>query len=259
MVNVWIFGDSFAHYSPYNLWFNQIVTKLNLIPRYYGLGGTSLGYTFDRFRQVRNEIQTHDVIIMALSDINRKWFYKDYPSKTLWEILNSDTCHSKAVEQYLKYLENNTVNTTYFTNFLYNLHNVTEKLNTHTILLPGFNTTLNELNFQRSSFPSFQISDCSLVDISSDEFKDKDFLNKYMLNLEGGDLRRCHFIEANHNVLADKIIDNILNKKPLLFKQGFVKSILDKNALTDINFCRNELFDVHLVLGSSWSSYLNAL
>jgi len=60
-------------------------------------------------------------------------------------------------------------------------------------------------------------------------------------------LRRCHFIKSNHDILADKLFNNIRNNKRLNLNQGFVEAVLTKDTLKDIKFSEQELFDVHLI------------
>jgi len=246
MTTVWIFGDSFAHYTPYEIWIKQLADQLEVNAQYFGEGGTSLEYTYEKFNLQRNNIQDNDILIFALTDTNRRWLLRDNLKDTIWMIISQNNEQANAAENYLKYLNNTTAYDTYLINFLYNLHDFTKKKKTHTVILPCFDTTLSLLNSNRNQFPLITIADRSLMSISSNEFKDPAMINYYTTVVQG-DLRRCHFIKSNHDILADKLFNNIRNNKRLNLNQGFVEAVLTKDTLKDIKFSEQELFDVHLI------------
>lgn len=245
MTTLWIFGDSFAHYTPYNIWAKQIVELTNANPQYYGEGGTSLEYTYEKFNEQRNNIQDNDIIVLALTDINRRWFLRDNLKDTIWMIMSQNNETGNAIENYLKYLNNESLFPVYLTNFMCNLEYLTKKKNTHTIVLPCFDTTLHWLISHKELFPSVHVADKSLMSISQREFEDPNLLQHYT-NVVQGDLRRCHLIESNHSVMANILYNNIKNNEPLLLK-GFVEGVLNKHTLTNTDFSHQELFDVHLI------------
>ena len=245
MTALWIFGDSFAHYTPHDIWIQQLRDLTDTKPQYFGEGGTSMEYTYEKFNQQRNNIQDEDIIIIALTDINRRWFLRDNLKDTIWMIMSQDTEESKAVEAYLKCL-NNPIHEVYLTNFMHNLEYLTKQKRTRTIILPCFDSTLNWLLSNKLQFPSITVADRSLLSISENEFKDPQLLPLYTQVVQG-DLRRCHFIKSNHTILAEKLADTINNKKPLTLSQGFVEGVLTKDTLKDTDFSHKELFDVHII------------
>ena len=245
-MNLWTFGDSFAHYTPYNIWMKQVALAADTTLHCYGEGGTSLDYTYEQFNKNRHNIQENDILIFALTDTSRRWFLRGDLKDIIWRTSRTKTDEDTAIENYMKYLDNEQVHSTHFINFMYNLHYFTQSKNIHTILLPCFDSTLNWILTNKNKFPLFHIADTSLMTISQNEFEDHNFLYYYTSTIQG-DLRRCHFIESNHTVLATKLIDNITKKKPLTLKQGFVEGVLNKTTLTDTEFSKQELFDVHLI------------
>lgn len=245
-MNLWTFGDSFAHYTPYNVWMKQIADLTNTTLHCYGEGGTSLDYTYEQFNQCRQNIQDNDILILALTDTSRRWFLRGSLKDTIWLAGRNKTDEDAAIENYMRYLDNDQVHDIHFTNFMYNLHHFTKIRNTHTILLPCFDSTLNWIMANKAKFPLFYVADTSLMTISHKEFEDHNFLYHYTTIIQG-DLRRCHIIESNHTILAQKLYENIHNKKPLTLNQGFVEGVLNKDTLKNIEFSKQELFNVHLI------------
>lgn len=246
MRSIWIFGDSFAHYTPYDIWCKRIGELADATPYYFGEGGTSLEYTYEKFNDNRSHIKSNDIIILALTDINRRWFLRENLKDSIWDLMSQKTPIAEAITAQQKYLNCISIHETYFSNFLYNLEYLTRSRHTHTIILPCFDTTLNSLNLMKTDIPSIHIADRSLLDISTREFEDPSLLQHYTNTIQG-DLRRCHFIKSNHYILADKLYENITTKKSLSLRKGFVEGVLNKNSLKSEEFAHSELYDVHLI------------
>lgn len=245
MTTVWIFGDSFADVGfcanhPNNdlTWMQQVSIKLNYDARYLGKGGTSLEYTYEQFNAVRNQINQYDVIVIALTCINRRWFIRENITDNIWKLM-TDPYLKTAIEYYMTSFNNNNIYETYLENFLYNLDYVTNTLNTKTIILPCFETTQIPKNL------NFHVADLCLYNISKQEFK-MNLCDDYMQKMNGVDLRACHLIKSNHSILADKICDYIMHNNPIN-QDAFKTDIVDYNTLKDIQFAQDELFSVHLM------------
>jgi len=56
------------------------------------------------------------------------------------------------------------------------------------------------------------------------------------------DVRVNHILKSNHTTLANKLLDNIKNKTPLNFKNGFTENVFDENSMNDLTFINEELF-----------------
>ena len=254
-MTVWIFGDSFAHLidntlmESHNQWEFQIANRLNQPLRCFGDGGTSLDFTYEKFNSVRDEIQENDILIIALTDLDRRWFFRDRPTEScVWakDKFKNNNNEFEAFKKYALYLNHREIYKTYLIDFLYNVSFLTMEKNLHTIILPCFSDTFNIIEGKKTNFPLFNIPNNFLFEISNSEFTENFLKLGGMLLLGSQDLRLNHFIKSNHDVLADKLYNNIINKIPLDFTQGFIKNIVDTNNLKDIEFSKKELFNIHL-------------
>ena len=73
-MTLWVFGDSFAKYNDHqNIWMNQVANKTRQELICLGDDGTSPDYTYYKFNEIRHQILDNDIIIIALTDINRRW------------------------------------------------------------------------------------------------------------------------------------------------------------------------------------------
>lgn len=247
-MTIWSFGGSFSITltGVDDTWQQQLTKKLDIPINYMGLGGSSLDYTYKKFNSVRNEIEKNDILVLTLPDIDRRWFIKDKPEESNWNWVSREDRNHESMKYFLVYLNNTEPYEIYFLNFLYNLHNFTKKLNLHTILLPCFNDTLEILQKRKDQFPQFFIANGALDQINRDEF-DQKFLDDYgYIKYGENDLRINHMIKSNHTILADKLLQSIKEKTNINLKDTFVKSILNRQSFKDVNFSKDELFNVHL-------------
>lgn len=247
-MTLWVFGDSFAEdsaslkdYGRLNnasdfSWHKQIAEKLNLDYKNFGKGGSSLDYTFVKFNENRNNIKQYDIIIIALTNLDRRYFFKDRPhmSTALWI---EDSRELKAVQYYYEYLDNKEVFAVHLLNFLYNLQDLTKELNLHTILIPCFEDI--DLFLKGKTFLHFHIADGFLNKINEDEY-DTEFFEK---KLKRGyvDPRANHIVRSNHNILANKILNNIEYKTNIKLTD-FVTNIINEECLRDTKLIDYEFF-----------------
>lgn len=247
-MTVWVFGDSFVHldHRPDDLWMKQVANDLNEPLNCFGLGGTAIEYTYFKFNEYRTSIQENDTVIVALTDINRRWFFRDKPQEAVKAYsLEGDKDTVEAYKYYGMYLMQHTDPIyTYLYNFVSNLNYITEKLNLHTIVLFCFSDIENLAKI--NEFSNINFATGNLFQVCYNEFKES-FITKYgLLNYAQNDLRRCHLTYSNHTILKNKIINHIKNKTPINLNEGFITNILDKHSLTDIEFSKQELFNIHL-------------
>ncbi len=238
-MTVWVFGDSFAYLHPHgDTWPRQVANKLNQELKCYAEGGTSLEYTYEQFNTVRHNINAHDTVILALTELNRRWFLRDRVTENIWMIMRNreDPKLSKALEYYLHYLDNSTVHETYLTNFLYNVEYVTTQRSLNTVILPCFETTsayMSKLNL------NLTVAKGQLVTVSMAEFDSKFDHTSYTAI---SDVRPNHLTRSNHNVLANKIVDSIKTKAPIMLNEGFVKYNMNIGNMQNDQFKLYELY-----------------
>lgn len=253
-MTVWVFGDSYAeYYGLKDQWMHKVASTLKTDLKSFGLVGSSIEYTFDKFNSVRDNISKQDIIIIALTTYNRRWFFKEYPQHTAYpkpktnfvkpKLIYSNTGFDEvdeSLKMYETYLKNNKIHETYLLNFLYNLHDLTSKLNLHTIILINFYDTENFLKNKREEFPLFHFSKDKLLNISMNEYS-KDYITRH--DFSQPDIKVNHFIKSNHLILAKKIVNNIKKHQPIDPTTGFIRHIFNEKSLVDPVFVKKELFN----------------
>lgn len=230
---IWTFGDSFSkHFKPSKYfnhledsWVERTATILGHKVTSNSKPLLTLEHMYYNFNSVRDNIQPNDIVIVTVTNVDRRWFWKNSPLK----ILYLDDNEQEAVN---KYKELHNTQDIYFTNFLYNLTNFTKKLNLHTIVMPSFADGEELVNSVKDDFDAIHFSNIALGTASSHEFV-KDFMFDELFN----DNRVNHFCRDNHIILSDKIIDNIKNKTPIDLTTGFNQHFFNKDIAKD------QLFD----------------
>lgn len=231
---IWTFGDSFSkHFKPSKYFRNLDDTWIERTATILGHKVTSnskplltLEHIYYNFNNIRQKLQPEDIIIITVTNVDRRWFWKDTPLKILF--LNE--IEQNAVN---KYKEFNDVQDIYFTNFLYNLNHITKKLNLHTIVLPCFPDGEQLVNSIKDNYDAIHFGNIALGLVSGQEFKnDLDFSNLFK------DDRVNHFCRDNHIILSDKVIENIKNKTPIDLTTGFKQNFYDDSISEDQLFDR---------------------
>ncbi len=244
---IWVFGDSFAHdYGKTDQWMHQVSRALNTTFQSLGVAGSSLEFTYQRFNLARKKIKENDIVIIALTATNRRWFFKNYPG-----IAATDTSPTgnkkeiKAIELYREHLDNNReIQEVYLTDFLYNVSALTEELNLKVILLPVLYDTEDFLKAKGNQFPLLEVAKGKFVDVIVDEVH-PNVLRQNEEWIKECDPRLNHLSKSNHNILANKIVDSIKNNVPVDLTTGFIKHIVTLEKLEDPVFVKDELFDGH--------------
>lgn len=241
-MTVWVFGDSFAYlHLQGNTWHRQISNSLKQDLSCYATGGISLEYTYYQFNNVREDIKNNDIVIVALTNIDRRWLIKDRPNEQLWLFSEKqeDPDIDKAIENYLRYLDNRSVYETYLTNFLYNLAYITKVKDLKTIVLPCFDSSTVLAN---KAGTTLDIARGNLFTVSMNEF-DPLYTKNTLTQL--GDLRANHLTYTNHCVLANKILDYIHSGITIDLTSDFHKHMLNRENVYTVEYSKQEFFDVH--------------
>jgi hypothetical protein len=243
-MTLWVFGDSFSltsnNLNP-NQWMHKVAADLNTDVKAFGLYGSSLAFTFQKFNLARNKIQQNDILIINITGTDRQWFFKNYPQHNSNESPTNNNLETEAIDNYRRFLDyNQDVKFTYLLDFLYNVQYLTKKLNLHTIILINLRDEYNFIESKRTLFPLLSIASGLLLDISVNEFIPDAV---HILNKGANDPRLNHLIRSNHLVLADKILNNIKNKNRIDLTKGFTEKVITTESFTDVNFIKEELFD----------------
>ena len=203
-MTLWLFGDGFIQpFNNTNQWMYKVADNLNTDIQSLALQGTALEFTYQRFNIARQKIKENDIVIVSLTNFDRRWFFKGYPEYAEFDKSPTDNKkENKAIDLFRKYLDHKEIHRIYLIDFLYNLYAITEELNLHTIIIPNFEDVENFLNDKRELFPLFHITKGYFSQITNNQ-------NKEM-----------NFIDNEISVkLSNVIIDNIVNKKTIDLNQ----------------------------------------
>ena len=251
-MTVWVFGSSYAkNYGFKDQWINLVAQNFKTGLISYGLDGCSLDYSYQKFNNNRDRIQDNDIIIFPLTTHIKRWFFKYKPEQNLvfdeiidvknfkFTTVTDNDKESEALTAYYTNLNNQSVYETYTINFFYNLQQLTKKKNLHSIILTSCYDTEEWIKDKKNEFPLLNFSLNKLLDVSLLEYS-----KQYFIDMDVGihDFRVNHLTRSNHIVLANKIIDNIENKKPIDLTTGFHKHLINKDCTKDIDFVNKELF-----------------
>lgn len=244
-MSLWIFGDSFTdQYTPVETWMKQVADRLEQKPNYYGQRGSSLAYTYEKFNEVREQIQPNDIVIIAPTDLARRWFFRERHQQTAWASIDERGPTSKAIREYVLYLEDEKTHLIYLMNFLYNVNYLAKTRNVKTVILPCFDWLADELYRCANQFPDIHIAKGCLVRVSVNELEEGQINNMTML-ARGVEFRMCHLIKSNHDILANKIVNYIKNNEAISLEQDFIKHVVTPRILSTVEYSKAELFNVH--------------
>jgi hypothetical protein len=170
------------------------------------MNGTALEFTYQRFNIARQKIKEYDTVVVALTDFDRRWFFKQYPQ--IAETDKSPTDNKKenrAIELFRKYLDHKEIYQVYLIDFLFNLQAISEDLKLFTIVLPCYEDIDVFLSDKKHLFPSIEIA------------------NGHLSRLTGNDVEILlnHMNASKHQVLKEKLLKNIRDKVQINLNEGF--------------------------------------
>jgi hypothetical protein len=254
-MTVWVFGDSFAEHYPglKEQWMQRVTNELKTDIVSFGLSASSVEYTYQKFNLIRNKIKENDVVIVALTSYQRRWFFKYYPGDLVKiynpggfddykEYLKAPSGNPKEEEALIAYADNlnhKELQEIYLLNFLYNLDYITKKLNLHTIVLINLYDINQLMKDKKDLFSKIHFSENMMLDIYLKEFTKEHIINNALATM---DPRVNHMIKSNHIILANKILDNIKNNTPIDLGAGFVENVINEKTLEHQQFINDELF-----------------
>jgi hypothetical protein len=128
---------------------------------------------------------------------------------------------------------------TNFTNFLFFLEYVSNQLDLQIIGLPCFSDVEEFLLHNKYKFPSIHFASGNLFNISKDECVDDEVVEVFYFH----EARANHMCRRNHEVLFNKLLNYLDNKKDINLNTDFHKSFMTKELCIDKDFANYEYLD----------------
>jgi len=179
---------------------NGCTTELGTDLQSLALNGSALEFTYQRFNIARKKIKQDDVIVIALTDFDRRWFFKNYPQFAEQDCSPTDNKkENKAIKLFRRHLDHKEIHHTYLIDFLYNLESLVDEIRAHVIILPNFADVENFFKDKKDLFPLLNIANGKL-----DNIADKSI-----------DANLNHLSNDAHTRLAQQIINNVRNKESI--------------------------------------------
>ena len=233
-MTLWCFGDSFIAPPPYeadSYWISMIADELDIKDvQNKGISGSSLTYTYMAYD--RANIQTDDYVIIALTNLQRQYFFLDRPEisepNKRYKFPPKVTC---AMDFYFSFLYHDETQQVQLVNFLHRLQHDTEKKNLKVILFNAFDTT----EFISNLFlPNLYIVSNNFLDIAVNEVEIdyNNFIKQFHFI---PDPRLNHLCLSNHKILANKVIDYLINNQPNTL-DNFKSNINNQSAIDSMDF-----------------------
>jgi len=228
---LYTFGDSFIKMfnTPDWAYTSLIAKEFDTHELSFGLISSSLEYTFHQFEEQRNNFVEGDIVIIALSLLDKSFFFHDRPALShLWSLeTEHHTVEEKtAMEMYYKHLHSSTNIKTNLLNFLHSVQEVTQRKQLKTVILKTlFFDTDNIVNKER--FPELLIANDCFWELMKLEISQDTLLSYLDLNKFTKDVRTFHFMEPNHKVIADSIISAIKNNTEINLKDALIRNIFN--------------------------------
>ena len=243
MSKLWAFGDSalwernfltgdYAHET----WINILADELNLELQNHALGGTSIEWVFYTYHRALENIKKGDVVILALTSINRRWVVSRDPAFTQPALLE-DLPFSKQVVDFKGYTQEE------IRAFDYLLNNVNAELMQIQLelFIDAVAAHQKEKEFVVITMPSTTITE--KCDISRPNFINcyGNFYNiaKREVTPETHprvipDPRVNHLVGANHLIMAKKYMEAIRHGGTIDLNNGFVENILGDKEIENM-------------------------
>lgn len=249
-MDIWFFGDSFStdHRegpSTEQQWHRVLSQRLGSGYHNFSIPGSSLGYTYYKWHEIRDQIQPGDLAIVTVTQPSRRWLCGDRPAwntnpltlaDTEWFDWDASPREMKvAALQYFKYLYHEHEDKALLYNWLCSIDRVANR-GVRVLLLPCFLDTDEIIKLYKTEFPHIAFAQGYLLDVGS-----KEHVMKYHRVVTDG--RLDHLCLPNHSVLADKILDWYEDGKAVDLTSGFYTDIIADDLDDPALFVRRHVIE----------------
>lgn len=231
---LWLFGDSYlSKKDDFLLGRQDIISYWETIAKETecndikntALGGTSIEWVFYQYNKAMKNIKKNDIIIIAITNLKRRWLFKNYPSVTNIELAKFTKFKGEGMEEALAHI------------YLDPFHEITEQkldlflkllayhqkeIGAEVILLDAFSN-----NITCDYNETFLKGEGTLHNISQQEHCISKSTENQKFFTENRDVRVNHLSQINHNILADKILNSIQTRECIDLETGFKTDFVD--------------------------------
>tara|TARA_B100000131_G_scaffold297590_1_gene316482 strand:- start:14988 stop:15830 length:843 start_codon:yes stop_codon:yes gene_type:complete len=243
---LWIFGDSYAtdreghlaHISPKPewAWYMSLARKLRMEVENHALGGGPNEYTIKKFHDKLPEMQQGDPVVIVLTEIMRKWVIKDRPILSFLRALERETVLKGTpgipvdmdfFETYWLDVWDEEIETNHTRNFLNTIAYMKYKKKINPIVIPSFPSTVHAI---KSVWPR-EIPMChgNLNKISVYEISE----TPKQLPPDMADFRNNHMDRSNHEILANKVYNSIVDGSDIDLKSNFKRNLYSQKQIKE--------------------------
>lgn len=248
-------GDSFAaapkQGDEYRPWYIQTAEKLQMNCENHAMIGVSQDWCFWKLSIHLKELTAEDQILVVLTHPGRFWFFDDKPQMTNPNIVNIDKELSKdqldAVLKFMTHIQRPPLDTQQMAHRIGWLDAQIQRYKLKPAhILCAFPLTI-DMGYDMSELEDWNeyknviISNGNLQnDIQIKELK-KGEPSEYKV-WKGYDCRYNHLIKSNHEVLAERVYQGIVNGTPIDLKSsGFKTNVIEDSIFEDKDFIEKEL------------------
>jgi hypothetical protein len=234
---LWVFGDSFAAKSPdagHSFWWGMVAQHFGMEARNAAFGATGIEYAIKNYHNSLINFKKNDIIIIALSELSRRWIMKNYPGYSAAGLLKYTFVVNEIADDelpgILRILEdpNKELIMAETEIFLDAVEAHQKRIGLTVLVMPCFGDTMERCNLSRDTFIKTK---GHLSNIAISELYDN---NSVMWLKKNKDTRSNHIWDDNHTILAKKIIDSIENGAILDLTTGFKEDFVTKKMLQSI-------------------------
>lgn len=255
MKRIFMVGDSFAaapkQGDEYRPWYIQTAEKLQMNCENHAMIGVSQDWCFWKLSIHLKELTAEDQILVVLTHSGCFWFFDDKPQMTNPNIVNIDKELSKdqldAVLKFMTHIQRPPLDTQQMAHRIGWLDAQIQRYKLKPAhILCAFPLTI-DMGYDMSELEDWNeyknviISNGNLQnDIQIKELK-KGEPSEYKV-WKGYDCRYNHLIKSNHEVLAERVYQGIVNGTPIDLKSsGFKTNVIEDSIFEDKDFIEKEL------------------
>lgn len=209
-MNLFIYGDSSSidDFKDPRTYLYKIKEYFGSNPRNFSVGGSSLDFTQTMVSESCHEWSSNDIVIVVLSHSDRTWIIEKEPSVASFAALNNVRRFPREfinhVEWYFGEVKNPRIDISQRNHFIRSLSYLANEKNLRSlVLLEGFNERASKY-IEMPPNIVYSEEGC-FGDISRKELNGKYITSE--------DTRKNHINFENHEIVANKIISAIENKR----------------------------------------------